>query len=270
MTSAQSMQGRSDGATERRSEEGYVSPRFDAHFGVIVLLILLIAGCGQRLEQPSMVTAPYAQPRLWAVAPFANESGISEIDVYRVADLFAGEVQWVHGINTIPVNRVIRAMRELEMHSISTVDDARLLMNVLGVDGIVVGTVSEYDAYPPLGLGLAVELHVNERGDPMHRFDPRDLSRSPSGEPSPGMMDQSAPVAQAAGMFDAANHHTLAQLRAYARGRSVPESAYGKDIYLVSMDRYTQFASHRLVLDLLASEQQRVQPVAEEEQLTSR
>ena len=74
------------------------------------------------------------------------------------------------------------------------------------------------------------------------------------------------PVAQAAGVFDAANHQTLKWLDAYARGRAEPDSAYGQEIYLVRMDLYTQFVCHRLLGELLAQERARLSAAAEENQ----
>ena len=46
-----------------------------------------------------------------------------------------------------------------------------------------------------------------------------------SGTIAPGGMGPRNPVAQAAGIFDASSHETLAHLQQYATGRSVPDSA---------------------------------------------
>lgn len=51
---------------------------------------------------------------------------------------------------------------------------------------------------------------------------------------------------------------TLRQVRAYAANRSEPDRAYDEDIYLVSMDLYTQFVCRRLIADALASERARL------------
>jgi hypothetical protein len=98
----------------------------------------------------------------------------------------------------------------------------------------------------------------------MDDLDPQALQRAIAGDPAPGELGPPHPVAQAAGVFDAANHDTLRHLRTYANGRSEPDSAYDEEIYLVSMDLYTQFVCHRLIADLLASERARLTPVARE------
>jgi hypothetical protein len=236
--------------------------------GIITLLLVwmtlaLPAGCGPQLQRPTMLKAPYESPRLWGVAPMANESGVSIVDGAAVADAFMREAQQVGYLDVIPVNRVIRAMRELRMTSVNSHGDALTLMNVLDLDGFVVGTITAYDPYRPMTLGMAVQLYVRppHAGDAL---DPQALGRSISGDPAPGELGPPHPVAQAAGVFEAANHDTVRQLQAYASGRSEPDSAYDEEIYLVSMDLYTQFVCHRLIADLLDSERARLMPMAKE------
>jgi hypothetical protein len=231
---------------------------------LVAAFMLLVSGCGPQLEQPTMLAAPYGQPMLWGVAPFANESGVSLVDTARVADAFIAEAQQVRGVDTVPVNRVIAAMRELNLAAVASRADALTIMNLLELDGLIVGTVTAYDPYRPMTLGLAIELYSSPRLLQTD-LDPRALAERTSGEPSPGEIGPRFPVAAAAGVFDAGNHATLMQLETYATGRSEPESAYGDDIYLVSMELYTKFACHRLLHDLLANEQARLAAVTEPE-----
>ncbi len=83
------------------------------------------------------------------------------------------------------------------------------------------------------------------------------ISRATSGEVLAGQFVSPTPVAQAAGIFDARDQRTLDDLRSYAASRHLPESAYGSDVYLVSMDLFAQFVSHRLIRDLLLQERER-------------
>ena len=250
MTSAQSMPPK----TGSRS--------YAASLWAMFVCVLLLSGCTARLKRPTSLAAPYQEQQLWAVLPFANESGVSIIDPYNMADLFTQELQQVQGIDTVPVNRVILAMRQLGMQGASSAAHVRQLANVLDVDGIVIGTITAYDPYPPVKLGAAVQLFQTSRNR-RDTFDPRELTRSPRGTASPDDLVPNGPVAQAAGVFDAANHKTLAWLKHYSAGRSEPKGAFGRDIYLVSMDSYTQFVSFRLIHDLLQSEQARLMPMPE-------
>jgi hypothetical protein len=258
MTSAQTML--TDG-TEARRHEGTKGSSVFATIALGALVLMSACASEPRLEQPVFLHAPYAETQLWAVAPFMNESGVSEIDTAQLADMFVEQLQDVDGIVTVPVNRVIRAMRELRIDAVQTVGEARMLMNVLDVDGLIVGTISAYDPYRPPKIAAAIELHVQPRFERYYSLDTRTLTRSPTGEVMPGEIGLRGPVAQAAGVFDAANHRTLAQLREYTRGRNVPDSAFGRDIYLVRMDLYAQFVSFRLIHDLLVVERARVTPI---------
>jgi hypothetical protein len=131
-------------------------------------------------------------------------------------------------------------------------------MNVLNADALIVGAVTAWDPYRPPVMGAAIEMY---RSDHAHRvaIDPIEISRSTHGEPAVGELS-SGPIAQAAGVFDGNNHQTLHWLDEYARGRTDPDSAYGRDIYLVNMDMYTQFVSFRLLNDLLDHERMRLAP----------
>ncbi|MCP3906355.1 MAG: hypothetical protein GY715_22260 [Planctomycetes bacterium] len=218
---------------------------------------LALTGCQPTLTDPSVLEAPGDTYQLWGVAPFLNESGVSEIDGPRMADVFTAEAQQVEGVHTVPVNRVINAMRTLGVRYVTSHAEAVTLLRMLDLDGLVVGTVTAYDAYRPLELGMAIQLYRRPPAGSWDGLDARELVRSTGG----GAHRASAwqfPVAQTAGVFDASNHGTLAQLEYFAAGRSEPESAYGSEIYQVSMDRFAHFVCYRLLEDLL--DQQQVNP----------
>ena len=218
-------------------------------------------GCtAKRLIPPIVLAGPH---QLWAVAPFANESGVSTVDTHRMADLFTQELQGVVGIDTIPVNRVIFAMRNIGMTAVTSPAEARLLARTLGADAIVVGTVTAYDPYPPPTLGAAVQLFAPDPRGSVMDLDPKELTRAPR-DPfaAAGQVGPVTAIAQAAGVFDASNHQTLAWLERYAAGRTKPDTAFGPDIYLMSMELYTQFVSFRLIHDLLHDEWARQTPLA--------
>ena len=230
----------------------------------LLVLAAPLAGC-QRLVEPATLTSPHLREQLWAVMPPANESGVSIVETDRIADMFAREMQQVMGINVIPVNRVLKTMRDLKMDRVETAGDARVLLNALQADGLIIGSVTAWDPYPPMTLGLAIELYAGERINRMHALDTIALTRSATAHAAPGMFSSGEPVTQVAGMFDASNHNTIARLERYATGRNVPDSAYGKDIYLVSMDLYTRFVSFCLLEELLQREQRRLELAAADE-----
>lgn len=261
MTSAQSML-----ATAKSPEARYPDRRLSTRWisaALIVVTTFNLSACEskQKLTTPTTLTAPYEHTQLWAVVPPINESGSTAPRTDRIADAFTEQAESVHGINTVAVNRVIMAMRRLGLNSVTTPGEANSLMNLLGVDGLIVGTVTAYDPYPPLKLGMAIQLFTREQSQ-SPQVDPVKLTRAPTEIPAPGAMNPLQPGAQASGIFDASNHQTLTWLNSFAGGRSQPQSAYGEDAYLVSMDLYTQFVAYRLILSLLSAEQARLMPVS--------
>ncbi|MCZ6834626.1 MAG: hypothetical protein O7G85_02530 [Planctomycetota bacterium] len=242
-------------------QPGRLPIRFRRTIIVSLLMVGLLMSCEtQKLQSPDFLKAPYRTAQLWAVAPFNNESGSSLVETYRIADLFTEQVQQVEGLNALPVNRVIVAMRQLELESITTPEDAGTLLRLLGVDGLIVGTISSYDAYPPPKMGVALQLyHRNEDGS-YSDLDPRALTKAPTDDPPMHFVSIQTPQAQAAGVFDASNHQTLMWLEQYTTGRTEPDSAFGDEAYLVSMELFTEFVSYRLIHDLLEFEQHRIQP----------
>lgn len=229
---------------------------------LFILALSLVAGCmnKEKLVEPARLQSPYERTQLWAVAPFANESGVSIVKPDRIADLFVEQAEQIAGVETIPVNRVLLAMRRMHMAAITTPAEAMSLMNVLGLDGLIVGTVTAYDPYHPPKLGVAIQLYRRDRPEHASDLDPVELTRSRTEIPALGALASNAPVAHASGVFDASNHQTLAQLDEYAAGRTEPNSAYGKRMHVVNMEMYTQFVAYRLLGDVLERERTRLQP----------
>jgi len=224
----------------------------------LIGLSQMLAGCGgPKLRQPQTLVSPYPHAEIWGVVPLLNESGTSSVDVLRLTDAVQRAVQETSGIDCAPVNRTLAALRSLELDRIRTPHDAHAVMQLLDLDGLIVGSISAYDPYRPVLLGLTFELFRREASD-TPSLNIRELERAPSGQAAISSLGNAAPRARASGIFSASNHQVLKWLSDYADGRSVAESAYGRDIYHVSMDLYTQFVSHRLLADLLLHEHERL------------
>lgn len=255
MTSAQTMQPGS------RLETLWRALRAAA---LLAALPLTSCDLGPQLRPPMPLRSPYEAPLVWAVAPFANESGVSIVQGDRVADAFAEQIESVDGLRSVPVNRVIAAMRQLDLKRIASPSDAMKLMQTLNVHGVIVGTVTAYDSYDPPKFGAAIQLFQRDglhHGGCGGMIDPIAATRAPSERPlSVDSSRQEPATAQASGVFDAANHQTLVWLDDYAVGRTEPNSAFGRREHLVRMDLYTQFVAYRLLHDLLASERVRLMP----------
>lgn len=233
----------------------------------LTVLLAFPAGCGstsneRNLMAPRMIVAPYDTSRgetLWAVAPLRNESGTTLVDSYLLTDKVILAVEEARGLRCLPLNRVLEAMRSLEMSAVRTPGEARALADTLGVDGLIVGSITSYDPYNPPKVGLAMGLFarpgaMGTAGSGI-ASDPRTLSTRPREyEPFPGSNFADRPVTVVSSMLDASNHQVLMDVRAYAMGRHDDRSALGWELYLQSMDRYSQFAAHHVVDRLVQNE----------------
>ncbi len=233
---------------------------------VVALTIVLVAGCQYRgPKKPQALTAPYGERQVWAVAPLRNESGSLHADGLRTADKLAQRLETVIGVDTLPVNRVIEAMRSLEMSAVSTADDVNRLREVLSCDAMVVGTITSYDPYAPPKLGLTIELYFNPRRAAAQSTDLRKLISAPTGEPiDPAVLARpDPPVSVVSGFYDATEPGVHEQLVDYAQQRDdAVEDGPGRGwrLYQNDMDLYTEFVTYLVSRQLLRVEKQRLAP----------
>jgi len=204
--------------------------------------------------------SPYAGRRVFAVAPMRNESGSLHADPLRTADRFAAEVARVRGLDTVPVNRVLATMQDLGLAGINTPQDAHRLRERLGVDGLVVGSITAYDPYDPPTLGLAVELYRGDRdaGGTGHHPDPRALSRAarlPGDPRDTADAPDFGPTSAIAGHYHAADPEVAALLDAYAVERGPDGTGeMTRRRFTASIDLYTEFVSYQLTARLMDAE----------------
>lgn len=231
---------------------------------VLSALVPLIGACegtqkDRALTSPTVLIAPYDTSRgeaLWAVAPMRNESGTTLLDGFEITDKVILAVEEVRGLRCLPLNRVLEAMRALEMPVVRTPDDAARLASALGADGVIVGSVTAFDPYNPPKLGLSLALYTRP-GSPgsTRAIDTQALATRPT-DSSAGSSGWggSRPTNVVSELLDGANHQVLLDVRAYAQGRHDDRSALGWEVYLASMDRYSQFAAHHVVDRLIQNE----------------
>ena len=184
-------------------------------------------------------------------------------DELALSDTLVNELSQTQGISVLPVNRTVAAMRALGAPQIGTPQEALALARTLGVDAVIVGTITAYDPYDPPVLGLSLALYAPSGslavGD-AEMLDTRRLTYQPTDYDyfaSMGVMAD-RPVSSLAEHLDARNHGVLMDLRMYAEGRSDRESALGWRVYTRSMDRYTEFAVWHAVSGLMDREWIRV------------
>lgn len=251
------------------SEKVYLSRTLCVAAVVMAALVSLV-GCSKRIERPTTLTSPYPGPKVWAVAPFRNESGTSLVDSAAMADRLSQQVQQVEGITVLPVNRVFAAMASMKLREVDTVADAMGLMQTLGADGLIVGTVTAWDPYEPPKIGAQVQLYARRSVYRGAGIDSRSLTYASTDKLQPGTVRYDQPVATAGGYFDAAHGDVMYRLVAFAKGRTPDDSPSGNRRYLLNMDLYSEFVSHELTRRLFSAEWQRLTAGRQVEAVTNR
>lgn len=233
----------------------------------VLLAVCAFAACAtkpdprDRLDAPAVLVAPYDPSRevVWAVLPPRNESGTSYARTDLIGDELVAAVQQIRGVRCLPLNRSLEACRELGMpDGPRSSEDAVRLADALGVDAVVVASVTAYDPYDPPVLGLALALYAK----------PGALERPTGVRPDPAALTMAYtdfgrfdgvrfggdPVTVVAEHLDARDHGVLMAVRRYATGRSDPTSSLRWRVYTASMDLYTRFAAHHTVGRLIDEE----------------
>jgi hypothetical protein len=125
-----------------------------------------VPGCSLILPDVShepVVHNPFPQLNKVAVAPFFNLSNEPTVDGRKFALAYFAELQAVPGFEVVPLGVVENAIIENRVN-LSNPDEARRLANILGVDAVVIGSVTDYTPYYPPRCGLRVEWYAANPG----------------------------------------------------------------------------------------------------------
>lgn len=229
---------------------------------LIALCVSVMQGCSKPFVERT-IEAPYATRQVWAVAPLRNETGSRHADGLMMADELTRVIERVEGIDALPLNRVLEAMDALRMTAVVTQDDAIHLREALGIDALVVGTLTHYDAYDPPKMGVALDLYTWP-SDRRHRaLDIRGLSWAPTSDKAGirrgTLYRQDQPVTTVSGYFDAGAVGTKQLLNDYAYGRgSTPNTLHERRLYTINMNLFQQFVSHEMGSQIIWAEWQRL------------
>lgn len=233
---------------------------------------LHLAGCSAPqtgFMPPNMLTAPYdtlSGDVLWAVLPPTNESGTSLVDPLAVGDALVATVTEIQGVSALPLNRTIQAMRGLQIERITSPEQVRVLAEAMGVDGVLVPSITAWDPYDPPVIGLSLALYARSgamRSGPEVDLDPKALASAASDAQFLARSSfGSAPASVVMEHLDGRNHQVQLYVREYAEGRSDAASALNWRIYFASMDLYTQFAAYHSIRRVLENEWMRTARVS--------
>jgi hypothetical protein len=132
--------------------------RFLLRCCLIGMLLFVCLGC-ELIPEPTrepVVRNPFPQLSRVAIAPFFNLSNEPTVDGRQFALTYYTQLQSVPGFEVVPVSVVETAMRTYHI-DLSNGQQARHLAQLLGVDALVVGAVTDYSPYFPPRCGLQVQ-----------------------------------------------------------------------------------------------------------------
>lgn len=133
---------------------------------VVWACLTLGAGCSSFLPEISRQPTfhnPFPQLQKVAIAPFFNLSTEPTVDGRHVALAYFSELQVIPGFEVIPIGVVEKALEAHQM-TLNGPAEARKLAQILDVDAVVVGAVTDYSAYYPPRMALQVEWYAANPG----------------------------------------------------------------------------------------------------------
>ncbi len=125
-----------------------------------------LAGCALVLPEIShkpVIRNPFPQLSRVAIAPFFNHSDESTVNGRDFAMSYFSELQMTPGFEVVPLGVVEEAIIANQIN-LSGAGEARRLAQLLGVDVVVVGSVTDYSPYYPPRCGLRVEWYTANPG----------------------------------------------------------------------------------------------------------
>jgi hypothetical protein len=127
---------------------------------VLCACLLCSSGCAflPTISRQPQYHNPFPQLSKVAIAPFLNFSSEPTLDGRQVALAYFNELQSVPGFEVVPLGRVEEAMRMFNL-TLSDPAEARKLAQLLEVDAVVMGAVTDYTPYYPPRLALQVEWY---------------------------------------------------------------------------------------------------------------
>ncbi|MFO0898668.1 MAG: hypothetical protein U0836_14690 [Pirellulales bacterium] len=120
----------------------------------------LAAGCHlPELAHQPRVHNPFPQLHKVAIAPFFNLSTEPTVDGREFALAYFNELQRIPGYEVVPVGVVEQTMKQYKI-GLSSPEDARKLAEILGVDAVVIGAVTDFTPWFPPRCAMQVEWYA--------------------------------------------------------------------------------------------------------------
>lgn len=137
-------------------------------FLIGISLLWFCAGCSAipDVRHATQIHNPFPQLKRVAILPFNNQSNEPTVDQTAVTEAYYAAVQGTPGFEVLPVG-VVR--NQLEAFASvygppSSGKDFQIFAQMMGVDAVVQGSVTDFSPYYPPRLGLAVHWYAANPG----------------------------------------------------------------------------------------------------------
>jgi len=128
-------------------------------------LICSFAGCAfipDVRRKPQLIN-PFPQITTVAILPFFNQSQEPTLSGQRVAEAYMHELQSVRGFQVLPIGVVQGKVMEFN-RPLTTGQDFQALAQFMGVDAVMVGSITDYQAYYPPRMTMKVSWYAANPG----------------------------------------------------------------------------------------------------------
>lgn len=131
----------------------------------VMAMVLLSSGCSlvpDVRHKPQLIN-PFPQIKRVAVLPFFNQSEDATLSGERVALAYANELQNIRGFEVLPLGAVKARLSQFN-HGLSVGEDFQALARFLEVDAVLVGSVTDFNAYYPPRMTMKVSWYAANSG----------------------------------------------------------------------------------------------------------
>lgn len=131
----------------------------------LLCLVFAISGCSlvPDIRYKPQTINPFPQIRTVAVLPFINQSKEPTLSGERVALAYCNELQSIRGFDVVPLGAVQLKLQEYQ-GPLARGEDFQAFAQFLGVDVVLVGSVTDYDPYYPPRMTMSVNWYAANPG----------------------------------------------------------------------------------------------------------
>jgi hypothetical protein len=127
--------------------------------------LLACSGCTffPQISRQPIIHNPFPQLSKVAIAPFFNHSAEPTVDGRQFALAYFNELQVIPGFEVVALGRVEQCMQENGI-TLASAEEVRKLAQLLEVDALVVGAVTDFSPYYPPRCGMEVQWYAANPG----------------------------------------------------------------------------------------------------------